>query len=256
MFDVGLHGAVESHNGAGGARSDPSAPFDTTEVRWFAAGPLPDALVQWFAASGEPTLVETRRDAYLAAGSHGVGQKRRNYGPFEVKRRLRYGEFVHLSDALTGRLEEWRKLVEIQPVPTAGDRWADVNKVVLTRTYRLRSDGQVVRARERDISVPGCDIELASVSVAGIDAWTFAFEAWGPSDRRRDVLDQAADLFIVASGLPAELTSHLSADMGYPEWLAGVVWADPGSRARNPDAMERRTPTAPAATTTPPADRR
>lgn len=194
-------------------------PFDTTEVRWFAPGHLPESLVKWFIRSSHSTL-EARDDAYLIDGSHDAGRKVRGRGSFEVKLRTGFGDLFHLGDRVKGRIEEWRKYVGLH-IP-AGQSWIEVGKVVLTRTYQPDVQGAVAEVRERDLLVPGCDIELASVSAAGERAWTFALEVWGPTEQRNLLLTEAAARFVADAGLPRSLTARLVHDMGYPEWLASL----------------------------------
>lgn len=92
----------------------PSSAFDTTEVRWFAAGSLPASYVEWFSSSGGATL-EVRRDCCLVDPSHDIGRKRRNDGPFEIKIRMGSTSIVGLWEGLRGRLERWQKTVGQSP---------------------------------------------------------------------------------------------------------------------------------------------
>lgn len=201
----------------------PAIPFDTTEVRWFAAGNLPDSLVDWFIRSGRATL-EVRHDSYLVDGSHDAGRKVRNHGSFEVKIRTGSHGFLHLGNGIHGRIEEWQKSVGLQP-PTA-ESWVEVGKVVLTRTYQPGPKDGLSEVRERDMLIPGCDVELATVSVGDTKAWTFAFEVWGPGEQRHRILSETASRFVETAGLPPELASWLTCDMGYPEWLATLGQTD------------------------------
>jgi hypothetical protein len=200
--------------------------LDTTEVRWFVTGELPESLVDWFIRSGRATL-EVRTDAYLVDGSHDAGRKRRDHGAFEVKLRTGSQGLFHLGNGVRSRIEEWKKYLGLQtpPDPT----WVDVGKVVLTRTYQLDAEDAVSEVRVRDMLTPGCDVELATVSVGDTKAWTFAFEVWGPEDRRLHILAETASRFVADSGLPLELTLALTSDMGYPEWLAALDITENGS---------------------------
>lgn len=199
------------------ASAAPANRIDTTEVRWFAAGSLPDSLVDWFIRSGRATL-EVRHDSYLVDGSHDSGRKVRDHGSFEVKTRTGTHGFLHLGNGIRGRIEEWQKIVGLQP-PT-DQTWVDVGKVVLTRTYQPDPKDSLYEVRARDMYLPGCDVELATVSVGETKAWTFAFEVWGPKEQRHGILSKTASGFIDTAGLPSELASRLILDMGYPEWLA------------------------------------
>jgi hypothetical protein len=197
------------------------APFDTSEVRWFAEGTLPTSLIMWFA--GAPTSIEIRRDRYLVDALPEAGVKRRDGGPLEVKVRNGRDGWVDAVADLQGRLEEWRKYAPVDDGewPAEGE-WIDVDKVVLTRTYRLGAGG-VEPLRGRDLAATGCDVELAAIIVDDTEAWTFALEAWGPEAERRRVLRESLDSFMAETPLPAAMRLALHRDAGYPEWLAGLV---------------------------------
>ena len=193
--------------------------LDTTEVRWFVTGELPESLVDWFIRSRR-AILEVRTDAYLVDGSHDAGRKRRDHGAFEVKLRTGSQGLFHLGNGVRSRIEEWKKYLGLQipPEPTR----VDVGKVVLTRTFQPDAEDIMSEVRVRDMFIPGCDVELATVSVGDTTAWTFAFEVWGPEDRRLHILAETANRFVADSGLPPDLTSALTDDMGYPEWLAAL----------------------------------
>lgn len=198
--------------------------FDTTEIRWFATGSMPLEVVAWFTQSGTRGTLEIRQDAYLPAGTPTVGRKRRNHGPFEIKTRLGLGPAFHLDGQLSGRIERWRKVISTRPhLPRPSRQWANVHKVVVTRTYHVGRAAMLVEVHRGDTSVPGCDIELAEVTVNDVEAWTLAFEAWGPEGEQRRILEQAATAFIADTGLPTFVTSQLTVDMGYPAWLAEFI---------------------------------
>ncbi len=196
-------------------------PFDTTEVRWFGEGSMPAEVVDWFTESGAHGYLEIRQDAYLPATSPSVGRKRRNFGPFEVKTRSGTGTTFQLTEGLLGRIEEWRKIVSTMThhrLPTM--RWWRVHKVVITRTFHHLGSGETHEVPYGDTSVPGCDIELAEVTIDDVEAWTFAFEAWGILEQRRILLEAAAMALLASTGVPCPTLYTLDASMGYPEWLA------------------------------------
>lgn len=208
-------------------------PFDTTEVRWFSSGALPTAYGDWFSNPGGSAIVEIRCDNYWVDGSHSSGLKRRGHGPLEVKIRRESTGFVDLGDGVRGRIEEWRKVRPAEP-PSANlskpGQWCQVHKVVLTRTYGIDSAGNVRPLDQSDLRTEGCDIELASVAVAGTEAWTFALESWGPQEERRGMLPRALEALVQSSPLPPQFHHDLDHDMGYPEWLATITASQPRSK--------------------------
>ncbi|MCP3976067.1 MAG: hypothetical protein GY720_16425, partial [bacterium] len=196
-------------------------PLDTTEVRWFADGVLPFSLVEAFYNSAGPVNIEVRCDTYHVGGSIDVGLKRRGGGRVEIKTRLSSGGLVGLGGAVPGRIEEWRKTAGLE-APAApqgeGEVWSEVNKVVLKCTYGAGAN-HVGGSGERRPATSGCHIELASVLVEDIQAWTFALEAWGPAAVRRKLLAGALAALNRDSPLGPEFEASLEHSMGYPEWL-------------------------------------
>jgi hypothetical protein len=201
-----------------------SSTFATTEVRWFVDGALPASLTAWFATTR--TSIELRSDRYRIDGSADVGLKRRAGGPLEVKLRCESTGSVLLGRSRAGRIEEWRKFIDVdeQAVPVGSDAvWADVDKVVLTRSYARSSNSVMQPMAQHDLSAPGCDVELASVQFGEVTAWTFALEAWGPEADRPSVLRDTLAAFDDETPFSEELVTRLGSDVGYPEWLSTVM---------------------------------
>ena len=208
-----------------GIRAAAGSSFDTTEVRWFASGALLPSFIEWFTNGGRAGILEIRYDVYRAGHSSDIGLKQRDHGPLEAKLRRGMNGTVHLGGDVYGRIEEWQKVrtADLSDGEDVGGRWIEVHKVVVTRTFELGEDG-VVEVEHRDLDVPGCDVEIASIEVDGTMAWTFALEAWGPDGIRRAVLEGALAEFVARSRrFPPSFLSSLGPDIGYPEWLARVV---------------------------------
>lgn len=204
--------------------------MDTAEVRWFAAGALPPSFVEWFSDMGRSAIVETRSDRYRVGDTPGIGLKRRDYGPLELKIRRGSSGVLSIGGGVHGSIEEWRKTGVVEPSGSPRDmgwQWSEVEKVVLTRTFAMDGRGAVDEVIGSDPQSPTCDIELASVVVGETVAWTFAFEAWGPREARHRILDGSlAALTSQSSPIPYRLVAALRLNMSYPEWLASTVWSD------------------------------
>ncbi len=203
---------------------DATEVLHTSEVRWFAVGPLSSPPVSWFASS--VMAAEVRRDRYLVNGAADVGMKHRNSGPLEVKSRCGSGGRLHLGDEKWGLIEDWRKVTamgDVAAVECDGGVSLDVYKVILTRSYAWERD--VMRPLFKpDLLEPGCDIELASVRVGDVSAWTFALGAWGGDGReRRRTLHEAWGVFIGETPLPDGFVASCRDDQGYPGWLAAIA---------------------------------
>lgn len=197
--------------------------LDTSEARWFAEGSLPHLVVDWFTCSGTTGTLEERCDTYRLDGLHDVGVKRRSRTSLEVKVRLGIGERLVLAPGLAAPLEVWRKwgpwLGDVTS-PSAGAAWIDVEKTVLTRTVGADQEA-VTTASHADHTLSGCDVEIVAVTVAGVEAWGFAFEAFGPMTYRGRLMRSAWKMLIDTSAAPEQLSANLTFTGGYPEWLAG-----------------------------------
>lgn len=194
--------------------------FETSEVRWFGAGRLPSAVLSWF--STVPGIVEHRRDSYRIGGSSDLGVKRRNGSGLEAKIRCGLAGALELSEGLSAAVEEWVKVTGLDEADLPGEgriAWLGVDKVVWSRIYRLDGAGRVGPTTNRDLTIPGCDVELASIAIGDDEAWTFALEAWGPHDVRLSLLDSTAAV-LREHGAPLSLRDGLGPAMGYPEWLS------------------------------------
>jgi hypothetical protein len=211
--------------GFSGIRIANGTSFDTTEVRWFASGTLLPSFVEWFTNGGRTGILEIRYDVYRAGHSPDIGLKQRDHGPLEAKLRRGINGSLHLDDGVHGRIEEWQKVrvPDLADGEDAGHEWIEVHKVVVTRTFEVGVGG-VIEVEHRGLDVPGCDVEIASIEAAGTVAWTFGLEAWGSDDVRRAVLEGALAEFVARSKrFPPDFLSSLGPDIGYPEWLAGVI---------------------------------
>ena len=113
--------------------SDTAGLFHTSEIRWFAHGPLPPEVTDWFTGGRTAGSVESRVDTYQLFGLNDIGVKRRRRETLEVKVRRAFGASLKLGDGLEGRIEEWSRW---EPGEDGGiwqspDRgWVAVRKVI------------------------------------------------------------------------------------------------------------------------------
>jgi hypothetical protein len=197
--------------------------LDTSELRWFAPGQLPAAVVAWFTSDGTLGTVENRCDVYQLHRLHDIGVKLRDRSLLEVKVRRSIGDDLAVADGLEAAFEEWRKWSPFEGDPMAPSPdvpWIEVNKTIITRTFML-SDSEVIGpATHEDDTLPGCDVEIAAVSVGGVESWTFGFEAFGPKADRRRAVASSWEMLTAESGTLDSLASRFDHPAGYPEWLA------------------------------------
>lgn len=200
--------------------------LDTSEVRWFAEGLVPHGVVDWFTCGGTAGMLEQRCDTYLLHRLHDIGVKRRFRTSLEMKLRQGIGDPLILAPGLAAPLEEWRKWGGLwhgmATSQSAGSPWIDVEKAVLTRT--VGADHEIVGPASY-VGYPrsGCEVEIVAVTVAGVEAWSFAFEAFGPKRYRSRLIRSAWEMLIDTFDAPEQLVENLTFAAGYPEWLAPIA---------------------------------
>lgn len=204
----------------------PPGVLDTTEFRWFGLGLPPREVVAWFAAGRDAGSTERRCDVYQVNGLHDIGLKRRFGATVEVKVRRAVGAAVSLGAGLVASLEEWRKWApsEGDPMwPAPDGQWIKVHKAIRTRTFMLAGGEVVGPASVAGETESGCDVEIAALTAGGIEAWTLAFEAFGPKDSHLEAISGSWAALVAVSDPPMPLSLYLDRAAGYPEWLDLVV---------------------------------
>lgn len=202
------------HETRGGA--NPLNVLMTTEVRWFYPGPLPAVALEWFTRSGSVGTHEFRVDIYdVTAAERGVGVKIRAGGFTDSKSRISRRTGVAFGNGLVGQLEEWAKtsydIDQAEPVPEE-NRLA-IRKSITTRRFLVNvGDGP-------GDEQAGCEAEVASLEVDGIESWTFCFEAFGPPQHREDALRQSMHTLFGEGPVPHELDLNAGLSCGYPGWI-------------------------------------
>ena len=200
--------------------------LDTTELRWFVPGPLPADIGGWFA--GSTGVAEQRCDTYLLGGRCDFGVKRRFRETLELKVRQSLGEWIELGDGLAGLLEVWRKWSPAEGLVDDGadERWVDVHKSIVKRRFSI--DGtEIAFSSDPQVTGAGCDVEVTEVTVGVVQAWTFAFAAFGPPATRPDALRASWRAVVAAAPCPEPFGLRTGRAMGYPEWLALTNSSDP-----------------------------
>ena len=205
---------------------DRSGLFHTSEVRWFARGPLPLDIQAWFTGGRTAGSVEDRHDTYQLHGLDDIGVKRRYGTTLEVKVRRTRGMSLNLDNGLDGRVEEWSRWEPgeddgIWQLPETA--WIDVRKVIYTRSYMPTDREVMLPAIQTNRLFAGCDIEIAEVNVDGVDTWSLALEAFGPTARRQDALVSSWRTLRAHSPSIEGLRFAFDRVCGYPEWLRLVT---------------------------------
>jgi hypothetical protein len=203
-------------------RSEALSVLDTTELRWFMPGPLPAHIRSWFTDStGVP---EQRCDTYLLDGRGDIGVKRRFRETLELKVRQSLDGRIEVGEGLIGSLEVWRKWSPAEGLveDSADGRWVDVHKSIVKRRFSM--DGtEIAFSSHQQVTGPGCDVEVAEVTVGAVKRWTFAFAAFGPPATRRDALLASWHGLVAAIPCPEPLGPRTGRAMSFPELLTLTI---------------------------------
>ena len=205
-------------------------------------GALPHDIGAWF--TGSTGVREERCDTYLLDGRGDIGVKRRFRQTLELKVRQSLDGWIDLGDGLAGSLEVWRKWspAEALVADGSGGPSVDVCKSIVKRRFSM--DGtEIAFSSDAQLAGAGCDVEVAEVTVGTVQAWTFAFAAFGPLASRRDTLLASWQALVAATPCPEPFGPRTVRAMGYPEWLALTVCA--GLRDGLTQRPEAPTPVAP-----------
>jgi hypothetical protein len=209
--------------------------LDTTELRWFVPGTLPPEIYGWF--TGSTGTAEQRCDTYLLDGRCDIGVKRRFRETLELKVRQSLDGRIQVGEGLAGSLEVWRKWSPAEDLvdDTSDGQWIDVCKSIVKRRFAMDGN-EIAFSSGAQGTGAGCDVEIAAVTVGVVQAWTFAFAAFGPGATRRDALLASWRGLVAATPCPKSFRCRTGRAMGYPEWLALTVSPDPAERGIGHDS--------------------
>lgn len=227
--------------------------YDTLEIRWILPGSMPAAVARWFRFRGndhdrhdiEPEL---RTDCYVVLhGCESVGIKVRGVDRddpprVDVKARIGNATELRLGPDVIGQVAAWSKwTLTLTDLGAIASGLEPPTPMVTTHKRRLLRRFVVEDDRTREVAADevvdgGCDIELTSISLDGVDDpwWSLGLEAFGPGERARDTLWAVGRHWFAAHGAPP-LSSARSFDgdssTAYPAWLSKRL-AEAGRRDR------------------------
>jgi hypothetical protein len=201
--------------------------LSTAEVQWILPGQLDTAIASWFGRY--PAGMESREDAYLLHPVlRGLSVKIRAGRLLEVKK---YEGSLGILDAAgraRGRIEAWRKwsfpLGALGPGDAGPPLWAVVHKrrwisQFLRHGGGLTTEIPIPADRPERAGESVCAVELTEVRSGGETWWSLGFEATGPVDLLRAMLQDTAAL-IFAHAPPGDVKLDLSHCQSYAEWLS------------------------------------
>jgi hypothetical protein len=204
-----------------------SSGLPSLEVRWIRPGELDVRMLEWFGRF--PTVVESREDNYLISPDlAGLSVKIRGDLALEVK--VYHGRLgvLDVPGRARGRMEFWQRWSFPLGSPIHGigaaATWRSVRKIRRMSFFSL-DEGQLSAGVPGPQQVTGCAVELTEVNMRGGSWWTLGFEAIGPHDGLRSLVQATAALVFdqaMADGL--ELTSEDSGS--YVSWLRGRHGSD------------------------------
>ncbi len=203
--------------------------LNTSELRWFIRGSVPDEFSGWFSA-GRPPALELREDHeyLLFPACDSVGVKARG-GKFEIKARAGSSRVLPLPFRIGGRSEDWVKwslsaeeLPQFDRVLHKSGEWMRIAKDRLLYRFAGQGDGPFeISAGENGPPPSGYSVELTKIEVEREPhSWfTFGFEAFGPRPDTTGILREAVHDFFGKHGCPPGKLLTRKNSLSYPAWL-------------------------------------
>jgi hypothetical protein len=191
----------------------------TLEVRWLLPGQLEAAVAGWFGRF--PGETDSREDTYLVKPElRGLSVKVRGGRALETKMYHGTVGVLDVPGRARGRIQSWQKWsFPVGPLSQDGapPGWTVIGKSRRISRFRLAC-GRIVVGLEQ-ASEPGCAVELTEVRAREETWWSLGFEAAGPADLLRAVLEGTAEL-IFARALPGGAELGPGDSRSYAEWLS------------------------------------
>jgi hypothetical protein len=190
------------------------------EVRWIHPGQLDNAVAGWFGRF--PAEAESREDTYLRTPAlRGLSVKIRAGRALEVKVRQGTAGTLDVPGRARGRMESWQKwsfpFAPLSQEGTGLPGWRPVAKKRRISRFSLVSGG-IMACGLTVAGEPACAVELTEVRTGGEAWWSLGFEATGPDDLLRSVLEATAGL-VFAQALPVGADLGMDDSKSYAEWL-------------------------------------
>jgi hypothetical protein len=177
-------------------------------------------VASWFGRF--PAEVAARQDAYLVEPELlGVSVKVRGGAALEVKMYRGSPGLFEMSGRVFGRTESWQKWSF--PLPSFsqdGDGpagWRLIRKRRRIIRFQL-AGGRVAAAVRGPATEPGCAVELTEINVGAEVFWSLGFEATGPAELLRSMLQDSAAL-LFAQEPPGQVDLTMDCCQSYAQWL-------------------------------------
>jgi len=193
-------------------------------------GDLDTAIARWFTRF--PAQTRAFEDIYLLDPQlPALSVKIRSRHAFEIKAYRGSPAILDIAGRARGPLQSWQKwsfpLGPDSPAATAPDGWIRVRKTRRISHFSL-ARGRAVTGPARQRGQPACSAELTQARLRGQAWWTIGFEATGPADTLRTMLEATATL-VFAQPLPGRTVLGAASSYSYAQWL---TWqASPGPNA-------------------------
>lgn len=190
------------------------------EVRWILPGRLESAVVRWFGRF--PSEMAARQDVYLINPDlGGLSVKVRAGTALEIKVYQGSPGILDIVGRAHGRIESWQKwsfpLIRLNQDSGGPAGWRVIGKRRLVTRFSPAS-GRAVTAALRPVTEPMCAVELTEVRSGDQAWWSLGFEATGPAERLRSILQSTA-VQIFAQALPGDMELGMSDCQSYLQWL-------------------------------------
>lgn len=178
-------------------------------------------MASWFGRF--PAEAAERQDAYLVGPElGGLSVKVRAGEALDVKVYQGSPGLFEMSGRAFGRTESWQKWSF--PLTSGQDArylagWRLIRKRRRIIWFQL-AGGRVAAAVRGSGTEPGCAVELTEIDADAGAYWSLGFEATGPAELLRGVLQDSAAL-VFAQDPPGQVNLSMDCCQSYAQWLSG-----------------------------------
>lgn len=199
--------------------------LSTLEVRWFYEGPIPQLVLNWFHENAIHLETQPQRvDYYLRLENGDSRGVKLREGRIEVKERQRQYGIVQFHDQVAGAVEAWHKVSrelseisdELARLASPKTTWIGVEKERIVQRFRVVDLNKVEPILVNENPISGCNLELTSVQIYGLNWWTMGFEAFGEEIKLEQNLSATINVVLATDSPPSLDAEH---SFGYPRWL-------------------------------------
>ncbi len=199
--------------------------YQTTEVRWFQQGDIPEQILGIYGISREEIRASpARKDQYLSLNNPDIGIKKRGTENIEIKHCTRHHGAIQFQKNTSGNADDWikwsfntreNKFGPIEDNHTGW--WISIHKQRMLKTLFYTSKGDIIKTCNKNALDGKCEWELSRLWIedARDTWWSMAFELTGHEVNRENMLKNVVNHALSKGPIKLQINDSFS----YPGWM-------------------------------------